>query len=205
MHYSSKILNYPSAVLLLLLCSLPFGKVFSQDNPGPGITRKATIYQGDTIPYIELPTIRYFAPRIFPNRFEEARYYRLVRNVKRVYPYARLAGIKFQEYSELLEGIESESQKRRVTKEIEQQIKDEFEGELRRLTFTQGHILIKLIDRETKHTSYEVLRDFRGVFSAVFWQSFGRVFGYNLKNQYDPLGEDRLIEEIVQLIEQGAI
>jgi hypothetical protein len=188
-----------------VLATLAFASTNVHSQDVSGLTRQATIYQGDTIPYIELPTIRYFAPRIFANRFEEAKYYRLVRNVKRVYPYARLAGIKFQEYSELLAEIESETQRRKITKEIEQQIKDEFEGELRRLTFTQGHILIKLIDRETKHTSYEVLRDFRGVFSAVFWQSFGRIFGYNLKNQYDPLGEDRLIEEIVQLIEQGAI
>jgi hypothetical protein len=128
-----------------------------------------------------------------------------VRNVKRVYPYAKLAGVKFQEYSEMLDNIESDAQRRRMTKKIEEQIKDEFEGELRRLTFTQGHILIKLIDRETSHTSYDVLKDFRGTLTAVFWQSFGRIFGYNLKTKYDPQGEDKLIEEIVRLIEMGAI
>jgi len=171
----------------------------------PGHSRQAVVENGDTIPYIKLPTVRIFAPRIFKNRAEEFRYNRLVRNVKRVYPYARLAGIKFNEYSSMLEGIESEAEKKRITKQIEREIKQEFEGELRRLTITQGHILIKLIDRETNHTSYDVLRDFRGLFSAIFWQSFGRLFGYNLRSEYDPEGDDRLIEEIVLRIENGAI
>jgi hypothetical protein len=193
-------------IFLFFSCILTFSytsDLVGQENPGS--TRRAIVLDGDTIPYIELPTIRYFAPRVFANRFEEVRYGRLVRNVKRVYPYAKLAGNKFQEYSVMLEQIESDSQKKRITRQIEQQIKDEFEGELRRLTFTQGHILIKLIDRETNHTSYDVLKDFRGTITAVFWQSFGRIFGYNLKTRYDPEGDDRLIEEIVRLIELGVI
>ncbi|TVQ15416.1 MAG: DUF4294 domain-containing protein [Bacteroidetes bacterium] len=190
-------------LLLLLNACLLLPQAVSQENPGH--THRATIHNGDTIPYIELPTIRFYAPRVFANRFEEARYLRLVRNVKRAYPYARLAGIKFEEYNEMLSKIDSDSERRRKAKEIEQQIKDEFEGELRKLTISQGHILIKLIDRQTQHTSYEVLKDFRGSFTAVFWQSFGRIFGYNLKTEYDPYGEDKLIEEIVQMIEHGAI
>ena len=190
-------------LLLLAAIVLSGETLFAQDNPGE--TRRAVVYQGDTIPYIELPAIPFVAPRIFSNRFEQARYNRLVRNVKRVYPYARLAGIKFQEYSDMLAEIDSDAQRRRITKEIEQEIKEQFEGELRRLTISQGHILIKLIDRETKNTSYDVLRDFRGAFTAVFWQSFGRLFGYNLKTEYDPHGEDKLIEEILQLIEMGAL
>jgi hypothetical protein len=186
-------------VLLMLFCP----DVATQDLPGQ--TTRAIVLDGDTIPYIELPVMRYYAPRIFANRRDEMRYTRLVHNVKRVYPYARLAGIKFMEYSELLEGIESESERKKITKEIEKQIKEEFEGELKRLTFAQGHILIKLIDRETNHSSFDVLKDFRGTLTAVFWQSFGRIFGYNLKNKYDPEGEDRLIEEIVRMIEVGDI
>ncbi|MFN2396118.1 MAG: DUF4294 domain-containing protein [Bacteroidales bacterium] len=170
-----------------------------------GTTTRAVVYDGDTIPFIELPTFRFFAPRVFENRWEEYKYNRLVKNIKRVYPYARLAGIKFEEYSEELMSLETEVQRKKAAKNIEREIRDEFEGELRRLTISQGHILIKLIDRETKHTSYDVLKDFRGAFTAVFWQSFGKLFGYNLKTEYDPYGEDQKIEEIVQLIEIGAI
>jgi hypothetical protein len=192
-------------ILLLVTCFSPCAIIRAQVQEMPVKTRQAVVENGDTIPYIELPTVRIFAPRVFKNRAEEFRYTRLVRNVKRVYPYARLAGIKFKEYSEMLEGIESEVEKKRITKQIEKEIKQEFEGELRRLTITQGHILIKLIDRETSHTSYDVLKDFRGAFSAIFWQSFGRLFGYNLRSEYDPEGDDRLIEEIVVRIEHGAI
>lgn len=205
---SSGCMKYAIPFILFLLpgyTGLFTGSLSAQTPPNRIIVTRAVVYQGDTIPYIELPVFRYYAPRIFASQREERQYNRLVRNVKRVYPYARLAGIKFEEYSRMLESLDTDSQRKRAAREIERQIRDEFEGELRRLTISQGHILIKLIDRETQHTSYDVLKDFRGNFTAVFWQSFGRIFGYNLKTEYDPLGEDKLIEEIVQLIEMGAI
>ncbi len=170
-----------------------------------GITVRASIVDGDTIPVIDLKPVTFFAPRYFSSRSEALRYQRLVFNVKRVYPYAQLAGIKLREYNEELSQIVSESKRRRVIRDIEKEIREEFEADLMRLNRTQGAILIKLIDRETSHTSYELLRDFRGAFSAVFWQSLGRLFGYNLKTPYDPNGEDYLIEEIVLMIEAGAI
>lgn len=166
---------------------------------------QARIVNGDTIPYIELPPVAFFASRIFKNRAEEARYRRLVYNVKRVYPYAKIAGIKFREYSELLTTLPTEAQRRRAMRQAEHELRAQFEDELKRLTFTQGLILIKLVDRETMHSSYDLLREFRGMVSAVFWQGLGRVFGFNLRTKYDPLGEDRLIEEIVQLIEAGIL
>lgn len=166
---------------------------------------QARVVDGDTIPYIELEPVVFFSYRIFRNRAEEARYRRLVYNVKRVYPYAKVAGAKFREYSELLLTLPNEAQRRRAMRQAEYELRAQFEDELKRLTFTQGLILIKLVDRETSHTSYDVVREFRGVVSAVFWQGLGRVFGFNLRTRYDPLGEDRLIEEIVQLIEAGII
>ena len=178
--------------------------IFAQQKQSKIQTTRAIVLDGDTIPYIELKPMTFLAPRIFANRLEEVRYNRLVHNVKRVYPYAKLAGIKYEEYNKLLAAL-PEGQRRKAAREIEDQIKEEFEGDLRRLTISQGHILIKLVDRETQHTSYDVVRDFRGAFSAVFWQSLGRLFGYNLKVEYDPYGDDKLIEEIVLLIEQGLI
>lgn len=170
-----------------------------------GITVKAHIVNGDTIPIIDLQPVILFAPRVFSNRWERNRYERLVYNIKRVYPYARLAANKLHEYNEELLKLESESERRRAVRDIEKEIRVEFEADLMRLNRSQGMILIKLIDRETRHTSYELLRDFRGAFSAVFWQSLGRIFGYNLKTPYDPEGEDYLIEEIVLMIEAGLL
>lgn len=168
-------------------------------------TVRARVVDGDTLPVIDLQPFHLFAPRYFTSRSAAKRYQRLVYNVRKVYPYARLAGIKLREYSAELEQMESDSQRRRAVRQIENEIREEFEGDLMKLTRTQGLILIKLIDRETEHTSYDLLRDFRGMVSAVFWQSLGRIFGYNLKTDYDPEGEDYLIEEIVQMIEAGVL
>lgn len=90
-------------------------------------------------------------------------------------------------------------------KRAEDELRASFEKELRGLTISQGLILVKLIDRETSHTTYEVLQEFRGAAAAVFWQGLGRLFGYNLRVEYDPIGEDKMIEEIIQMIEAGAI
>jgi hypothetical protein len=188
--------------LLVLVLSLP-GSGFSQEIKGT--THRATLINGDTIPVIDLNPVTIFAPRIFASRSEAMRYYRLVQNVKTAYPYAYLAGMKFREYESALSSMNSESERRKAIREIEKEIRDQFEEDLKRLTRTQGLILIKLIDRETSHTSYAILREFRGMVSAVFWQSLARIFGYNLRTQYDPYGEDHLIEEIVLMIEAGLI
>lgn len=168
-----------------------------------GNTVAARVLNGDTIPIIELRPVSVTAKREFGSRWEEYRYNRTVRNVKIAYPYAKLAGHMFREYSRELMELESERERRKFMREAEDEIRNNFEDDLKSLTFSQGLILIKLIDRETDHTSYHILREFRGVFSAVFWQSLGRIFGYNLREEYDPEGEDRQIEEIVQLIEKG--
>ncbi len=165
----------------------------------------ARVVNGDTIPIIKLPQVTIIAPMIFKSRREERQYSRLVRNVKIVYPYAKLAGIKFREYGQKLEQVESDAQRRRMMKQIEDELRHQFEDDLRKLTFSQGLILIKLIDRETQQTSYEILRDFRGIFQAFFWQSLGRIFGYDLRTTYDPHGEDEMIEHIIMMIEAGLI
>ena len=81
----------------------------------------------------------------------------------------------------------------------------EFDDDIRTMTTTQGRILIKLIDRETDNTSYEIVQEFRGSFTAFFWQGLSRVFGHDLKSRYEPHGEDEEIENIIQLIEAGMI
>lgn len=170
-----------------------------------GTTHRATVLGEDTVAVIDLQPVLIMAPRIFTSRSEEVRYYRLVQNVKRAYPYAYLAGEKLREYESVLSAMESEFERRRALRDIEREIRNQFEDDLKSLNRTQGLILLKLIDRETSHTSYDILRDFRGMVSAVFWQSLARIFGYNLRTQYDPNGEDRLIEEIVLMIEAGLI
>ena len=162
--------------------------------------------QGDTVYFVHLQTVVIRAPRKFKNAADERQFWRLVYNVKKVYPYAKLAGKKLHELNERYLEIKSEKDRKAYSKQTEDELKAEFEGELRKLTVTQGRILLRLVDRETGNTTYEILQDFRGSLSAVFWQAIARVFGSNLKTRYDPSsGEDKTIEQIIAQIEEGSI
>lgn len=154
---------------------------------------------------VHLPEIPIYAMRLFDSRRDIRRIEKLIYNVKKVYPYARLAGIKLREYNTLLLDATSDKERKKIMKKAEDEINEQFGPELRDLTFTQGKILIKLIDRETTATSYTLLKDLRGGFTAFFYQGFARIWGYNLKTKYDPSGEDDLIETIVLMIENGQI
>ncbi len=165
----------------------------------------AKIVNNDTIPMVHLPEIPIYAMRLFDSRRDIRRIEKLIYNVKKVYPYARLAGLKLREYNTLLLDATSDKERKKIMKKAEDEINEQFGPELRDLTFTQGKILIKLIDRETTATSYTLLKDLRGGFTAFFYQGFARIWGYNLKTKYDPSGEDDLIETIVLMIENGQI
>lgn len=170
-----------------------------------GTIALARIEDGDTLIIMNLPTVEIFGTMIFESKKAAKRYGRLVYNVRKAYPFARLAGIKLQEYSEILLATEDEKERKKIMKQAEDELMAEYGDDLKDLTFTQGKILLKLVDRETGNTSYDIVQDLRGKFTAFFWQSFARIFGYNLKVHYDPEGEDKDIEEIVRLIETGQL
>lgn len=195
------------SLLVGLLALLP-GLLFSQIiNPHDeqGYHCSGIIVDGDTIPVMYLDQIYIWGSKSFKNSAEARKWDRLVRNVKVAYPYARLAGIKFKDYNDKLAAITNEKDKKRMMKQAEDELQAQFGSELKELTFTQGKILLKLIDRQTTNCSYEIVKEFRGRFVAFFWQGIGRIFGYNLKVKYDPLNEDADIERIVLMIENGTI
>jgi hypothetical protein len=159
----------------------------------------------DTVPYVDIAGVEVFDFKMFKTEKQARKNTRLIMNVKKVYPWAKLAGQKLQEYELILSQTENEHEKRKIMKQLEEEIHEEYGTELKKLTFSQGKILIKLIDRETTNSSFELVKDMRGGFVAFFYQSFARVFGYNLKTKYEPQGEDRNIEIIVRMIENGVI
>jgi len=132
-------------------------------------------------------------------------YYRLRFNVIKVYPYARLAAVKLNEMNAKMSTMKSDREKRKYRKVVEEQVRKDFEDQLKKLSINQGDVLIKLIDRETGHSSYELVKDLKGSFNAFFAQSLAKLFGHDLKDQYDPTGADKTIESIVQQIERGEI
>ena len=170
-----------------------------------GFRCSTIVVDGDTIPVMYYDEVRIWGERSYRNPAESRQWERLVRNVKKAYPYAKLAGIKFNEYSHKIADVKSDKVKKTMMKQAEDEIEAQFGKELRDLTITQGKILLKLIDRETSNSSYEIVKDFRGNFRAFFYQSFARLFGYDLKARYDPLGEDADIERIVLMIESGTL
>ena len=164
------------------------------------------VEKGDTVFYQNLREIVVRAPRKFKNAAEERQFWRLVFNVKKTYPYAKLAGQKLHVLNEQYLQINSEKERKVYSKKVEDELKAEFEGELRKLTVTQGRILMRLVDRETGNTTFEILKEFRGSLSAAFWQAIAKIFGSDLKTRYNPsLGEDRIIEQIIEQIEEGSI
>lgn len=168
------------------------------------IVVRAKVVDGDTIPMMSLPEVRIKGYIVYRTPADQRRFDRLVRNVKKVYPYARLAGIKLNEYDVMMAGL-TDKEQRKLFKRAEEELKAEFGDELKGLTFTQGRILLKLVDRETGNPTYHIVKELRGNFVAFFWQNLSRLFGYNLKEKYDPNGKDRDIETIVQMIENGLI
>jgi hypothetical protein len=165
---------------------------------------EALIIGDDTIPLVSLPPVNAVAKRTFPSKKAERKYDRLVFHVKKALPYAKLAGKRMKEVEVELSTLSPKDRKKRL-KELEREIKRDYEGDLKKLTFTQGRILIKLLDRETGMVSYDIVKEFRGGFTAWFFQGIAKMFNYDLRDEYDPEKDDRLIESIVQKIESGEL
>jgi len=179
-------------------------KADAQDHSAPQVL-KARVVDGDTIATVQLREAQVMSRWKARDRREAERYDRLTRNVVKVYPYARLTGELLREYEHDLSRIERENDQDLYIKLAEAELRAEFEAELKDLTISQGQVLIKLIDRETGKTSFDLVKDLRGGFQAFAWQSLARLFGQNLKSGYDAHGEDLLVEVIVNRIERGEL
>lgn len=165
----------------------------------------AIVVNGDTIPVADLQVVDIVSNRVFKSYNDAWKYYLLKRDVEVAYPYALLAGATFRQCEETLKTMTDESEKKHYVKTVEKQLMKQYSDELKGLTVNQGKILIKLIDRETGNSSYAMVKELKGSFSAFMWQTVARIFGDNLKSTYNPDDEDRDIENIIGLIETGSI
>lgn len=159
----------------------------------------------DSLPHVMLPDITIFPQPKNMSRRQLRQYTALELRVKKVYPIAKMAALKLKEYNSIYLSFKKERERKAYVKKIEKDLFAEYETEIRTMTVSQGRILIKLIDRETGQSSFEIIKEFKGGFSAFFWQSVARIFGHNLKSEYDAANEDRMIEYIVWQIDQGMI
>lgn len=191
--------------LILFLISVLPGESADQLPPDGTMPLRvpAVIVGTDTFACLSLPSVDIVDKMPFATKRKYAQWTRLKYNVKKAYPYAILASARLKEYEKILAKIPSEDDRKAYMKVAERQLQKEFGEELKNLTLSQGRILIKLIDRETGSTSYELVRELRGSFSAFMWQSLAALFGSSLKTEYDAEGEDKLIEVAIKQIEAG--
>ena len=188
----------------LLICVFTGHSLMAQEKT-EGYTFPAVIVDGDTIACITTRPVIVVGFRSNRSKQEKKRYTKLVRNVMKVYPYAKIAAQRLKEYDEMLAMIPNKNQQQLAMKSVEKQIRQEFQKDIEHMTYSQGIILIKLIDRETSKTSYKIIYEFRGKMRAFFYQSIAKMFKYDLKTEYDPGGSDKEIEKIVQLLENDEI
>ena len=166
---------------------------------------RTVVVNGDTMPYIELKEVPILPAKVFKNRFQERQYWRLVFNLKKVLPYSKIVAATVTEVEFKLGEVKTDKERRKFIRSMEDSLWKRYEGDLRQMTITQGKLLFKLVDRETSNSTYYWIDSYRGSGIAFFWQGIARLFGSNLKSQYDPKGEDQLIEQIVTYIERGYI
>lgn len=193
----------PLIILSILIVSFPvLGLGQKQDTLN---FLEAIEANGDTLPHVQLEAVRVFPRPKFENKKQERRYYRLERKVKKVYPYAQKAAQLLEKYEDEYLAAQTDKERKKYLKQVEKELFDRYGEELKKLSISEGRILIKLIDRETGHTSYELIKDLKGGLVAFFWQGVARIFGNDLKEEYDPVIEDILIEQIIIRIEAGVI
>ena len=171
----------------------------------PTVKVGKVLHEGDSIQYMEMNNVYVYPQLTFKNKKQAKSYMRLVTNVKKVLPLAKEARMMLIETTEYLETLPDEKAKNEHIKRVEQDIFRTYKPKMKKLTYSQGKLLIKLIDRECHSSSYEMIKAFLGPLRAGFWQVFAWGFGASLKKEYDPQGVDRLTERVVLMVEAGQI
>jgi len=195
-------------MILFLFCLVQsFEELQAQRGYGPNqLLACATIQDGDTVPIFHLNTVTVATKWALLTDKEIRKNQKLIRNVKKTLPYAKEARRRLQEVEKNMAGLPPAKRKAFI-KQYEKEMLDEFKQDLEGLTFSQGKVLLKLVDRETGNNSYTLVADLRGKLRASFYNTFARMFGYNMKERFDPKHskEDNLIDRIARSVELGKL
>ena len=171
----------------------------------PTVKVGKVLVDGDSVQYVEMSPV-YVSPELtFKNKRQQQAYVRLVRNVKKVLPIAKEVRQILIETAEDLETVPTKKEKDEHMKRVEEAIVKEYKPKMKKLTFAQGKLLIKLVDRECNSTAYEAMKAFIGPVRSGMWQAFAWMFGASLKKGYDREGVDKLTERVVLMVEAGQI
>lgn len=195
--------TYTLTLLGLLFMVLP--SMAQDEKPVKTIKWVYIVTGGDTIPVFSLNPVHVFSPHKFKNNKERMEYTKLVRDVKKTYPYAKMIAASIIETYEYMETLPNKKEKQKHLEEVQEYIMERYKPEMKKMTRNQGKILIKLIDRQCRTSSYNIVKALLGDFKAGFYNVFAGLFGNSLKTRYDPEGKDRDIENIVIQIEEGSV
>ncbi|MCR5271048.1 MAG: DUF4294 domain-containing protein [Prevotella sp.] len=171
----------------------------------PTVKVSKTLVDGDSIQYMEMSNVYVYPEPTFKSKRQQQAYMRLVKNVKKVLPLAKNVRQMLIETAEVLETLPTKKEKDEHMKRVEASIVAEYKPKMKKLTFSQGKLLIKLVDRECNSTAYEAMQAFIGPVRSGMWQAFAWMFGASLKKGYEPEGVDRLTERVVLMVEAGQI
>lgn len=171
----------------------------------PTVKVSKVLVDGDSLQYMEMSNVYCYPQITFSSKRQQKSYMRLVNNVKKTLPLAKEVRQVLIETAEYLETLPDKKSKDEHMKLVEKSVYREYKPKMKKLTYSQGKLLIKLINRECNSTSYEAIQAFMGPLRAGFWQAFAWAFGASLKKEYDPEGTDRLTERVVLMVEAGQI
>ena len=186
--------------ILLLLVSISATALCQYRRERPFWRQEWAVENGDSIAVIHITPVRKYA-----RKPDMRRYARLVRAVKRVYPIAEEAKVLMATMESELLALPNKKQQKVYINGIEKRLIREYTPVLKKMTIYDGRVLLKLIDRQIDDTAYEIIKEFRGGFEAGLWQALAKMFGNNLKTDYDPDKDDILLEQIVRLYEKGLL
>lgn len=199
-------------LLTILMLSCAVGVTAQDDvvdtgNPTfvPTVKVSKVLVDGDSIQYMEMSNVYVYPKLEFSSKRQQGSYMRLVKNVKKTLPIAKEVRQILIETAEYLETLPDKKAKEEHMKRVEQSVFREYKPRMKKLTYSQGKLLIKLVNRECNSTGYEAIQAFLGPLRAGFWQAFAWAFGASLKKEYDPEGTDRLTERVVLMVEAGQI
>ncbi len=206
-------------IIMLLTALIPLQSLAVDNNDDddliPTANLKSRVFKGyyhtvidsDTVLMIVFNEIKVFPPLKFKNKKEEKFYWKTVRDVKKALPYAKLICETLLETYEYLLTFETPEEREDYLKEMEDEVFKQYKPQLKKFTKSQANMLVKLIQRETNQSGYDILKAYLGSARATFWQGFGRLFGVNLKAKYKPENDrkDAIIERVAYLVETGQL
>jgi len=194
-------------VLLMMVCAGVVALAQEVGDPEfvPMVKVGKTLVDGDTIQYLEMQNVYVYPEPTFKNKRQQRAYTRLVRNVKKVLPIAKEVRQMLIETAEYVETLPTKRERDEHLKRVEASVVAQYKPKMKQLTFSQGKLLIKLVDRECNSTAYEAIQAFIGPVRAGMWQAFAWMFGASLKKGYRPDGVDKLTERVVLMVEAGQL